>query len=215
MIEPLVAALCLYLMLHDITACDEISHTFSHCIWRCTVATWLLKVCIQVQTGRFSLSGKYKDSPPPPCTLPRIFLMWENLPGHAQSDQRWWKMKASIMACIPFFQMKLCTQNCLILADMNLHNFLLSHQIAVLFYLTLGNTHKQLDKKIVPSSQSCLILKMWLKRDWMMNQLQNHFMEKLLLRFPQPRTFSEFQSQTKMLFICQSWYTALVMSPIP
>ena len=58
------------------------------------------------------------------------------------------------MACILFFfQMKLYTRNCLILADMNLRNFLLSHQIAVLFYLTLGDTHEQLDEKIVPSSK--------------------------------------------------------------
>ena len=46
---------------------------------------------------------------------------------------------------------------------MNLCNFLLSHQIAVLFYLTLGDTHEQLDEKIVPSSQSRLILKMWVQ----------------------------------------------------
>ena len=50
--------------------------------------------------------------------------------------------------------MKLCPQKCLILADTNLRKFLLSHQIAVLFYWTLGDTQEQLDEKIVPSSQS-------------------------------------------------------------
>ena len=47
-------------------------------------------------------------------------------------------------------------------ADMNLSKFLMSHQIAVLFYWTLGDKHEQLDKKIVPSSHSHrLMLKMW------------------------------------------------------
>ena len=34
-------------MLHDITARDEVSHAFSHCMCRCTVAVF--EVCIQVQ----------------------------------------------------------------------------------------------------------------------------------------------------------------------
>ena len=50
--RPLCDCILVYLMLHDITACDsEISHTFSHCICRCTVAVF--EVCIQVQAGRF------------------------------------------------------------------------------------------------------------------------------------------------------------------
>ena len=70
----------------------------------------------------------------------------ENLPGYPQSDQ---KMMANGMHSF-LFQMKLCPQKCLIFADMNLRKFLLSHQIAVLFYWTVGGTHKQLDKNIVP-----------------------------------------------------------------
>ena len=44
----------------------------------------------------------------------------------------------------------------------------------------------------------------------MVNQLQSHFMQGL-----QPRTFSDFQTQTRMPFICHSGYTALVMNPNP
>ena len=40
-------------------------------------------------------------------------------------------------------------------------------------------------------------------------------LQKLLLRVPQPRTFSDFQSQTRIPLICHSGYTALVMSQIP
>ena len=50
----------------DITACDEISHAFSHCMWRCTVATWLFKVCtIIVFFGDNSFIS---------CSMTRLFL---------------------------------------------------------------------------------------------------------------------------------------------
>ena len=72
------------------------------------------------------------------------------------------KEEVSAMACIFFTsRWNLSTSLGKVFADMNLYKFLLSHQITVHFYLTLGGT--QLDKKIVPSSQSsqgCFILKM-------------------------------------------------------
>ena len=131
-------------MLHDITACDEIFHAFSYCICRCTVAVF--EVCIQVQAGRFYHMKHQGFSTPLPrkrCGESLYLPDRENLPGHPRSDQ-----KANGMHSF-LFQMKLCPQKCLILADMNLHEFLLLHQITVLFYWTLGDTHEQLDKKIV------------------------------------------------------------------
>ena len=50
-VPPLAWLHSVYMTLYDITACDEISHAFSHCICRCTVAVF--EVCIQVQAGRF------------------------------------------------------------------------------------------------------------------------------------------------------------------
>ena len=148
-------------MLHDITACDEISHGFSHCICRCTVAVF--EVCIQVQAGRFLPHERHQCLPRKrrgvenPCT----FLIGKISQATLKVIKRWWKIKANGMHSF-LLQMKLCPQKSLILADMNLRNFLLSHQIAVLFYWTLGETHEQLDKKIVPSSRShCLMLNMW------------------------------------------------------
>ena len=66
-IPPIVWLPSVYLMLHYITACDEISHTFYTCIGSCdswkwqrawmrlatSVATWLFKVSTQVQARRF------------------------------------------------------------------------------------------------------------------------------------------------------------------
>ena len=166
-----------YLILHDITARDEISHTFSHCTCRCTVAVF--KVCIQVQAGRFymrDINVLFERG------VWRILVPWKISQATLKVIKRWWKIKANGMR---LFQMKLCPQKCLIFADFN---------------WTLGDTHEQLDKNIVPDSQShCLILEVWtrwLKRDWTANQLQSHFMQNL-----QPRTFFDYKSQTRMPLI--------------
>ena len=73
------------------------------------------------------------------------------------------KKELKLMACIHFFSRCNCVHKNVffMFADMNLSKFLMSHQIAVLFYWTLGDKHEQLDKKIVPSSHSHrLMLKM-------------------------------------------------------
>ena len=81
-----------------------------------------------------------------PCT----FLM-----GKSPNPSSKWLQddgKLKLMACIHSFPDKIVSTKCLIFADFNLCKFLLSHQIAVLFYWTLGDTHEQVDKKIVPYS---------------------------------------------------------------
>ena len=126
-----------------------------------------------------------------PCT----FLIGKISQATLKVIKRWWKIKASVMACIPFSSKWIVYTK---LSYLNLRNFLLSHQIAVLFYLTLGEMLKNnymrklhlLHKLVWFWRCECR----WLKWDWMVNQLQSRFMGKLLLRFPQPGTFSDFQS---------------------
>ena len=87
-VPPLVWLHFVYLILHDITACDEFSHAFSHCICRCTVAVF--EACIQVQAGRFYhmrdinvFLGRGNG-----CGESLYLPDGENLPGHPQSDQK-------------------------------------------------------------------------------------------------------------------------------
>ena len=80
-----------------------------------------------------------------PCT----FLMGKMSQAALKVIKDDGKIKANGMHSF-LFQMKLCPMS--YFADMNLRKFLLSLPIAVLFYWTLGDTHEQLDKKIVPSS---------------------------------------------------------------
>ena len=141
----------------------------------------MFEVCIQVQAGRIYhnherhqwLSRKRRGVENP-CT----FLMGK-ISQAALKVIEWWNC---VHKSVLFLLIWTCASS-------------YCHQIAVLFYWTLG--HKwQLDKKTVPSSQShCLMLKMWTQvtEERMVNQLQGHFMQKL-----QPRTFSDFQSQTRM-----------------
>ena len=70
--------------------------------------------------------------------------------------------EASVTACILSFSSRL---NCVhftgklsYFADMNLRKSLLSHQIAIFFCLTLGDTREQVDKKIVPSFQGHFLI---------------------------------------------------------
>ena len=63
---------------------------------------------------------------------------FQNLPGQPQSDQ---KMMENLHAFIYFPDEIVSTK---MFADMNLRKFLLSHQIVVLFYWTLGDTHEPL-----------------------------------------------------------------------
>ena len=135
-----------------------------------------------------------------PCT----FLVGKIFQAALKVIKRWWKIKGNGM----HFKIKLCPQKWLIFTDMNLRKFLLSHQIDVF----LGDTHEQLDKKIVPPSSSqgpCLILNTsdWRETEW---STAEPFYAKL-----QPSPFSDFQSQTRIPFICHSGYTALVMNPNP
>ena len=136
-------------------------------------------VWLHLSTWRYMTSHVVR----PPTPSPTVYAVhcgcvwnlytnpgWEILSHERQQGlatlkaiKRWWKIKANGMHSFPF-QTKLCPQKCLNFADMNLRKFLFSHQIAVLFYWTLGDTHEQLDKNIVPSSQShCLMLKMWIQ----------------------------------------------------
>ena len=97
---------------------------------------------------------------------------WENLHAILKVITRWWKIKTNGMHSF-LFQMKLCPH---IFADKNLCKFLLSYQIAALFYWTLGDTHEQLDKltpKVIAWCWRCE--HRWLKRDWMVNQLQSFY----------------------------------------
>ena len=120
-------------MVHDITACDEISHAFSHCIWRCTVGLLdRLKFVYKSRLGDFTTrdinvflgrGGVWQILVP---------SWWGKSPKPPSKDE-----KLVLWHAFFLFQMKLCPQNCLIFADMNLRKFLLSHQIAVLFYWTL------------------------------------------------------------------------------
>ena len=98
---------------------------------------------------------------------------------------------------------------------MNLCNFLLSHQIAVLFYFTLGDTHEQLEEKTVPSS---LFLRMWAQvTEKRLNgeSTAEQFYGRTAAKIPTTKDIFWFQSQTKMPFIRHSGYTALIMNPIP
>ena len=145
-------------MLCDITAHDEISHAFSHCVCRCSVAVF--KVCIPVQAGRFyhtrdiNVFLVIRRGVENPCT----FRVRKISQAALKVITRWWKIKANGMHSF-LFQMKLCPQKCLIFADMNLCKFLVSHQIVA---LSIGLLETHMNKKIVPSSpRHCLILKMW------------------------------------------------------
>ena len=86
-------------MLHDITACDEISHT-SHCICRYTVAVF--EVCKEVQAGRFyherqQCLPRKRRGVENPCT----FLMGKSPKPSSKWLQDNGKLK--IMACIHSF----------------------------------------------------------------------------------------------------------------
>ena len=91
------------------------------------------------------------------------------------------------------FQLKVCPlhwENCLYFAGMNLYKFLLSHQVTIIFCLTPGDTHEQLDKKIVLPKviiwyQRCE--NSWLKWKQTEYQLHSSFIQTLLIRFSQPR----------------------------
>ena len=128
-VPPLVWLHSVYLMLHDITAYDEISHAFSHHICRCTVAVF--EVCIQVQAGRFYHMHERQQCLPRkrrgmenPCT----FLMGKISHAILKVITRWWKIKTNGMHSF-LFQMKLCPQKCLIFADKSLWKFLLSTKL--------------------------------------------------------------------------------------
>ena len=105
------------------------------------------------------------------------------------------------MACIHFF--KLCPQKCLIFADMNLYKFF-CHAKLISFSIGLLEIHMNNQKRKLSLPPKVIVWcwkgeHRWLKRDWMVNQLQSHFMQKL-----QPGTFSDFQCQTRMPFVCNS-----------
>ena len=71
----------------------------------------------------------------------------------------WWNDVLSFV-----LQMKSCLLHLEKACFMSLWRFL-SHQIAVLFYLTLGDTHAQSDKKIAPSLFSVIIW-FWIVKLW-------------------------------------------------
>ena len=159
-VPPLVWLHSVYLMLHDITVCDEISHTFSHCVSRYTVAVF--EVCIQVQAGRlYHMRDQHR------C-LSRKRRVWRILVpswwGKSPRPPWKWSKKIKANAFISFPDEIVSTKmSCF--ADMNLCKFsLYCHTKLLSFSIGLLETHMNnyMDKKIVPSSHShCLMLKMW------------------------------------------------------
>ena len=94
------------------------------------------------------------------------------------------------------FQIKLSLGKLSYFPDMNLHKFLLLHQIAILLCLTPGDTHEQVDKKIALPKVTVWFQRCehsWLKWKQTQYQLHNSFIQTLLIRLSHKEHFLIFK----------------------
>ena len=178
-------------MLHDITACEEISHAFSHCIWRWTVAVF--EVCIQVQTGRL-----YHEIHQ--C-LPRKRRGVENSCTFLTRKISQAALKRSkelkLMECIHFFSRCNCVHKKQVIP--NCCPFLLDSWRQTW-------TTRQENCPLLPKSLfdvEDMNKSDWRESEWWINC-------KAILWNATKDIFSCFQSQTRMPFICHAGYTTLL-----
>ena len=141
-----------------------------------------------------------------PCT----FLMGKISQAALKVIKRWWKIKANGMHSF-LFQMKLCPHLILLIwtcASSYCHTKLLPFLLDSWRHTwTIRQENLSLLPKVIVWCWICE--HRWLKRDWMVNQLQSHFMQCNQGHFL-------IFSQRRMQFICHSKYTVYSLwTPIP